>query len=416
MTVADPHRAPQFLYLLTSRGYQTHADQAGEIGHTTQGVFVAADVVMIAAFCLGVAAALRRAIRGAGAERSVHLLLLAWIASPVLLPSPAPRIGGFQQIHPLYFLVTFPGALVLAALGLDQLGRFAGRFRHHLRATGPLAVAGVASLHVVAAGLFFAVQREYWPLADYALPLRQTVALADLARAHAGPSPILVTGHQEIAGVLYRVLQRRGVDVRYVEDRGVMPLLERGQAVYVTTDDDAWAARHLRTWLPSAEEAAFVAPGSGWTARLFRVDAGTLAGTLDAGDSLGASGDLAPLAVVESASVPAELSPGTLSEVRVRWRFLSQPDDACLAQLAVLDGAGRAVFSREEVVYPVDIWRPGDYCTLLGVSLYQRFSVQMPEAAPPGEHTVMMQLVSVIGRRPLSEPVRLASVAVGEHP
>lgn len=421
LTLADPDRLRAFHYLLTSRGYQTYANQAGQIVDTTQGVFLVADGVMIAAFALGVAVAAWRAIHRSGLERSIHVLLLAWVISPVLLPGPSAGVRSFQYVNPFHVLVTFPGALVLVAIGTCEAAGYLGRRRRPMGAVPYGAGAAVVALHLIAAGAYFAVQHEYWPLANYGWPLGHTMAVADMTVRQAGGSPVLLAGHDGGPGILYRVLQRRGQDLRFFDDRNLVLMLPRGQEpFYLTTDDDAWAAQYLLATFPQRQMASYTFPGSGLTFRLFRLRSEELEAGVERwlpGEDLGRFADVAQ---VESARVVGEVRPGGGFEVFLRWRFLREPPEPYMTRLFLVDESGKRLFFHEEVAYPArrrqqeadypaPFWRVGDATVL---EFFNRFLVPVPPEVPPGTYTVTMRMVSIVDWRDVGKAIPLGQVRV----
>ncbi len=419
LVLLDLDRIRQFLYLLGSRGYQTYAGQGGQIVDTTQGLFAAVDLLLEAAFVVGLGIVLWRAARARGWRRVVHLLLAASVVSPVLLPSPL--LGGEFVYLPHHLPVVFPMALVIAAIGLDGVGRWLGTLLPALRVAPYIVVAGTAALQITAAGVFFRVHHEYWPLGDYGFPLRHTLATADLAIEAAGDRPILIGGID--GGTLYRVLRRRDLDVRLFEDRNLVPSVESAtEVVYLTTSDSAWSTQFLQSTFPFRQQAAYVVPGIGWNFRLFRVRTDELNATLDSWLPRGSVGQVSDLAVIEGAKVGETVRPGEGFEVFIRWRFLREPDGPYMTRVFLVDPSGRSLFFHEEVAYPagymeresdfpLPFWRRGDAPVL---TFFNRFLVPVPVETPPGTYSVTLRMVSILDWRSIGRAVPLGQVRVLE--
>lgn len=412
ITIADSARFQQFLYLLTARGYQTYASQGGSLVDTTRGIFALADALMVGAFVLGVGVAAWRALRGAPDIRGVYLTLIGWVAAPVVLPAPAPGTGFFHHLYPLYFLVALPGALVLVAIGLEQAGTWLGNVRPGLRALTAVAATGVAALHLVAAGVFFAVLHQFHHGADYLLPLNGTIGLAEMtvARVGVGDQQVAVLGHDEISSVLHRVIQRRGADGRYFDDRDVIPVLEqRRQAFYLTTDENAWVTRHLRTNFAERQEAVYTVPGDGWTARLFRIDTDRLLRSLDGRAGSRTRVMLADVAALQSASLVGDAKPGSAIQVQVAWTLLQNIPYTCLVRFIAEDASGQGRIVHETEFQPVSFWGEGDGRR---TTFHHRATATIPASAPAGPFTVSMQLIRKFDKQPLAPSAQLGSVLV----
>lgn len=399
--VADWPRARSFLALLRSSGYQAYATEAARLADTSRPPFLLADVVLLIAFVAGAIAVARRAWRGAGARRRVDVLLLIFVAAPVVLPGPAPGLATFRNIFPYHFLVTAPAIFLLAAEGFVAAAGGLRRIHAGLAVLPLVAAMAIAALHVAAAVPFFSTIREYWPRADYGLPLAETRRLVAFLHASAGGSPIVITGHDEIAEVTYRMLQRRGAAVAYVDDRAVLPVVPGSDALYVTTDDASWSRRALVERAGAREVEGFRAAGGRWAARLFRLDAAAGAALLppppgrsaDGGGGRSADG----LAVVTRADVrPSE------SAVEVTWRLLGSPRELAVAQIVRADDG--AVLS-EAAIVPADA-RPADGPALARLVLIQRFPLEGRFADVP----IAFRLVTRWGHRPLTDAVPLGIV------
>lgn len=406
----DWERPRQFFLLLTSRGYQSYASQGGRLLDTTQGVFAVADLAMLVAFLVGLVVAFHRSRREQSEAKLFHALLVLWAALPVLLLTPTVKAGKFLQVYPFYLLVTFPAVLVLVALGLEAIGQWLAALSPRLLAVPRLAAFMVVALHLVAAAVFFAVLHEYWSLADYGLPLGHAMAIVDTTVQRAGTQPVMVGGHGDLPTVLYRSLQHRGVDVRYFEDRNLVPVLEGESSVfYLTTDEDAWATRYLLATFRPQEESVYVVPGSGWTARLFQLGPGQMAAAVESRLPSKDMGRFADLAVVDSALVPSHVRVGTPVEVEVRWQFLREPDQPFMTRLFLVDSDGRSKLLQEEVAYPAAFWRGGDAQRLV---FFNRFLVPMPADVLPGRFTIAMRMVSIVDWNPVGKAVPLGTVQV----
>lgn len=421
IVVVSPERVGQFLYLLTSRGYQTYANQAGQLMDTTQGFFLVLDMLVWAVFALGTGVVAWRALRGHRPERAVFFLLLIWLASPVLLPGPGASDNGGFIILPHHLPVTLPGALVVLSIGFDVAASFLGRLRPGLGAVAWAVASASAASHLAAAVPFFAVEHEYWPLGDYGTPLAHTLAVAERTVRDAGGATVMLGGHEGGPGVLYRVMQRRGLESRFFEDRNLVLTLPPGrEVVYLTTDDDAWSTRYLRENFPSSEEWAYVVPGAGWTYRLFRLMSDELDANLDRWLPRRSIGQFDDLAIVESARVVGEARPGGSFEVYVRWRFLREPEEPYMTRLMVRDSTDRVVFTHEEVAYPAryryreadypaPFWRNGDSSVL---GFFNRFAVPVPPDVSAGTYNVTMRMLSIIDWEPVGKAVSLGQVRV----
>jgi 4-amino-4-deoxy-L-arabinose transferase-like glycosyltransferase len=389
--VADWTRAHSFLALLRSDGYERYAGEAARVA----GPFAVADAVLLAAFAGGVIVVGRRAWRSAGARRQVDVLLLVFVAAPVVLPGPAPGLATFRQVFPYHFLVTAPALFLLAGEGFVAAADWARR-RHAGLAIIPVAAAlAVAALHVAAAVPFFGSIREYWPRADYGLPLAETRRLVSFLDGAAGGAPIVITGRDEIAEVTYRLLQRRGGAVAYVDDRSVLPVVPGADALYVGTDAAAWSPRALVERAGAREVEGFGAAGGRWTARVFRLDA-------HAGRTLlaPAGGERSVDGLVTVTRVEAWPHE---SAVEVTWRLLRAPRELAVAQIVRADD--ETVLAEAEIV-PADA-RPADAPALARLVLIQRFVLPPRSLDVP----IAFRLVTRWGHRPLTHAIALGTLA-----
>jgi len=408
VSVADGARMRAFLELLTSHGYQAYATHAADIVDTRRGVFLLADAVLLAAFVVGAIVVARRAWRSTGGRRHVDLLLLTFVAAPVVFPAPAPRLPTFQHIFPFYLLVTAPALFLLAGEGFVAAARALGRVRPALGLVPAGAAVGIAALHVVAAGPFFASIGAYWPRADYGLPLAETRRLTDTLVAKAGGAPIVIAGHDEVAEAAYRALQRRGAEVAYVDDRSVLPLLPNAGALYVTTTDDGWTRRALVERTAAREQERFHAAGRHWTARLFWLD-GATAGELLSNRVRGAPMRVDDLAVIYAVHVmPAGSSAVVLD---VTWRLERPPRELAVAQIVRASAPPNAVPLSEAAILPTDA-RPEDGLALTRFVYLQRFPIALASAPGQAPMPIAFRLVTRWGRRPLTSAVTLGILSV----
>jgi 4-amino-4-deoxy-L-arabinose transferase-like glycosyltransferase len=115
--VVDWERTKLFFYLLTNRGYQSYASQGGRLLDTTQGFFALIDGLVLLAFAWGALVALRRALHRGAPERMVYLLLLAWVALPMVFLAPPIKAEAFMAVFPFYYLVALPAPFILVAFG-----------------------------------------------------------------------------------------------------------------------------------------------------------------------------------------------------------------------------------------------------------------------------------------------------------
>jgi 4-amino-4-deoxy-L-arabinose transferase-like glycosyltransferase len=113
--VVDWERTKLFFYLLTNRGYQSYASQGGRLLDTTQGFFALIDGLVLLAFAWGALVALRRALHRGAPERMVYLLLLAWVALPMVFLAPPIKAEDFMAVFPFYYLVALPAPFILVA-------------------------------------------------------------------------------------------------------------------------------------------------------------------------------------------------------------------------------------------------------------------------------------------------------------
>lgn len=423
--VVDWERIKPFFYLLTSRGYQSYASQGGRLLDTTQGVFLLIDAVVLFAFALGVLVALRRVLRWREPGRVAYLLMLIWVVVPVAFLLPQVKAGAFGIVYPLYYLVTLPGLFIPVALGLEAgavaLRSVIARVRPRamsISTTGGIiyALVGlITSTQLVAAAVFFTVLQEYWSEADYELPLEHTLSLARLVLRQAGTEPIFVGGHDNSAKVIYQALQRRRTDVRFFEDRNLLPALSgpSSAAWYLTTDDTAWAARFLSDRLASYEQSHYRIPGEGRTARLFRLEASKLLAAAGLPAEREPLGHILDLAEVQSAEAPGVVQAGGAIQVKVRWQFLREPDQPYMTRLFLRDVEGRSKFIHEELAYPAGYLYEGDSASLVFLNC---FWVPILLDTQPGDYELTLGLVSIADWQPIGEAIVLGQLRVKGGP
>lgn len=416
----DWERIKPFFHLLTQRGYQSYATQGGRVLDTTQGFFVLIDVLMLLAFALGILSALQRIVQRREPGRVAYLLLLVWVALPLLFLAPPIKSGSFVMVYPFYYLVTLPGPFILIALGLEAV---AAKVHSVIARLWPAAVPAsavggityaivsqIVSTQLVAAAVFFTVLHEYWLKADYGLPLSHTLAVVRLTLQQAGTEPIWVGGHGDAANVLYRVLQRRRVDARFFEDRNLLPALpDAGSIWYLTTDETAWATHFLLDHFALYEQGRYRIPGEGWTARLFKLQADELLAAAALPAEPGPLGRILDLAEVQATDVPGVAQTGGAIEVKVQWRFLREPDRPYITRLFLRDTHGEAGFIHEEVAYPAKYWRTGDSAALIFLN---RFWVPIPWDIQPGEYNLTLNLEPLSDGQPMGEPVVLGQLRI----
>lgn len=420
LVVVDWGRIQQFFYLLTNRGYQSYAGQSGSILDTTQGFFVLIDALVLLAFVPGTLVTLRRAAQRSEPGRVAHLLLLVWVALPMFFLAPPVKVGAFLAAFPFYYLVALPGLFILIAIGLETGAAVIHSAVARLwpAATSALTVGGITyalsglivATQLVAAVVFFTVLDEYWLKADYGLPLGHTLALARLVVQQAGTDQVLVGGHDDAAKVIYRVLQRRGIEARFFEDRNLLPTLPgAGPVWYLTTSDTAWATRFLSDHLVFYEQSHYTVAGDGWTARLFRLEASDLLTAAGLPAEREPLGRILDLAEVQAAELSGSAQAGGAIQVRVQWRFLREPDQPYMTRLFLRDAEGRSRFIHEEVAYPAAYWRTGDSAVLVFLN---RFWVPIPPDTQPGDYDLTLGLVSIADWQPTGQAIVLGQLRV----
>jgi len=415
LVVVDWGRIQPFFYLLTNRGYQSYASQSGRILDTTRGFFVLIDALVLLALVLGTLVALRRAAQQREPGRAAYVLLLIWVALPILLLAPPIKAGYVETVFPYYYLATLPGLFILTAIGLETgaAAIHSAVARLWLAAPSALTVGGITyalsglilGTQLVAAVVFFTVLHEYWLKADYGLPLGHTLALARLVLQQAGTGQVLVGGHGDAAKVIYRVLQRRGIEARFFEDRNLLPAVPgAGPVWYLTTDDTAWATRFLSDHFTFYEQSHYTVAGDEWTARLFRLEADELLAAADLPAGREPLGRILDLAEVQSAELSGSTQAGGAIQVRVQWRFLREPDQPYMTRLFLRDAEGRSRFIHEEVTYPAAYWHTDDSAVLLFLN---QFWVPIPPDTQPGNYDLTLGLVSIADWQPAGRAVVL---------
>ena len=411
IVIADWPRIRVALELLTAHGYQVYATQAARLIDTRVGVFLAADAAIVTLFLVGLVMVARRAHRGATRSAAVDWLLLGSVLLPILAPAPAPSLRGFAHIYPVYLVIALPGMLILAAEGFAAVWRAAAAISPVMIVVPAMCLAGILASYAAAAAAFFPVRHEFWPDgADYGAPLRQTVAVADLATRRAGPSPILVGGHEQFADVWHRAILRRGAMATYFDDHRLLPILRGGTSIYVTSDDRTWATGHLRRHFAPQQIDEVVIPGAHRKARVFRIDGDMLASTISPMETVGMP--IGALVFIDAAAVPARAQAGTPCSVQVRWRFLQTPTVPHVIRLLIETQPTRFVTVDETLFYPTMAWRPGDGDALSKLEFVQRLEGRLPADTAPGPHDVAVTFRELWGGALVGDPVRIGAVEV----
>ena len=223
----------------------------------------------LAALLLGggaLLAAWKLAVCRGGPTRALLLVLLVWIATPVLATARHS-----VTLCPHYELGAVPATYVLMALGLTWLlmQRWAGW-------AGLGALLFLLAGQLAAATVFLADVPNYVRGTQYGVPLADVQVLASAARTlvqHQGSAGQVVVGHDD-GSEMGQALQTWLPNVTVLNDQGSLRVASGEQRlVFLTTRDDSPLVRFLRRAAPGQ---VIRFPGDGTAFRLIAVTSSQL--------------------------------------------------------------------------------------------------------------------------------------------
>lgn len=386
------------LDLASEEGYQAFAMQGGSHVDATSGLPALVGIVARLLYLLGIAIGLWSVLRGAGplraAPRVVHLLLLVWIAVPILA-----LLRHAVPVYPYYLVTTFPAPYVYQALGLQHLWRWAARLGRRYRRSGQaiVLVAGGALVAVplALAAVFFSVMGQYWPAAIYGMPwglsdqlARETMQLQQ--RYHV--ARVLVPQSNQELNVLYRLLVQRGAPAEEFDDQR-MVVLSAEPGLYLAIGD-APAQRYLAATFPQEVVQQERLPGAGVMVRWYMLPANAGGAPLPA-ETTALNWTVTPddrkLLQLDSVQIPARLVSGTTVTAALTMTPVGKPGTDIpdfSVYLHLIDQNGRAIAGQDQPMLPSGVWHPGD-------RIIQWFTLALPASTAPGVLHTALGLYSV---------------------
>lgn len=329
--------------------------------------------------------------RGSQAAGSESLLVLAWLASPVVF-SLRHQIA----LHDSYLYAFYPGALVcvagLAACAWRRRGRWAGVARWGVAL--PLGAACVVQVADFPRFLALADSRESRPY--YGIPLRYSREAGAAALAAAGPGHWAYFVTNDGRGLEYFA---PGLSLRRFDGSHALvfpPTSTPGRVLYVVRDDDTPAQRALARLLPDQRLPAPATPRGETPYVLYLVDPALARQRADAEGRTAASGAFTPGLRARDAALPRSARAGEALQVSFDWEIGEQAVGVGeIDQFAhLLDGAGQRLAGADFRAFPSFLWRPGE-------RVRTWFDLRLPPDATPGVGRLTVGFARAQGGQPL---------------
>jgi 4-amino-4-deoxy-L-arabinose transferase-like glycosyltransferase len=397
--------------LVTGRGYQSIAPQGSRLLDATALPFTIIDWFAVTLLLIGgvaTAVGVFRAVRARDRAAARGATLLLWALVP-----PLGLMVHLVEIHPYYFVVSMPAISILEGCGVMAVAQLVARRFRRLRASA--VAAGATSLLVASqialAAPFFAVLPEFWPGADYGLPLQTTVKLTAMARTFAAGTLAVVGGYDhDVDETLYSTLGRAFPGARYADDRGILEYAASGPALlYLTTDDQSWEATTLRDRFAGSQVGQVRLPGEGRIFRFFRPSTGAmLAWVQQAAPALKTPAPFGTAAELTGAAVQGAV-PGATAHVTLNWHLLQEPAQPLLMRLELTGNDGYVWTSTDAVSYPAGYWHAGDASRL---AFLDRIDLPLPAYLPPGGYDVRVRLLGIADGKQFGAPAVAGSLTI----